>query len=43
MTATSGAIRATSVVVTPSPTITYTLYSTNQYGRTTAKVTVTVQ
>jgi hypothetical protein len=38
-----GPVRPTSVVVTPSATTTYTLYSTNQYGRTTAQVTVTVQ
>ncbi len=38
-----GAVRGTSAVVTPSKTTTYTLYATNQYGRTTATVTVTVQ
>ena len=38
-----GPVRGTSVVVTPSATTTYTLYSTNQFGRTTATVTVTVQ
>jgi hypothetical protein len=38
-----GAIRGTSVVVTPTVTTTYTLYSTNQYGRKKATVTVTVQ
>ena len=38
-----GAIRGTSATVTPSQTTTYTLYATNQYGRTTASVTVTVQ
>jgi hypothetical protein len=38
-----GAIRGTSVSVTPTQTTTYTLYSTNEYGRSTAKVTVTVQ
>ena len=38
-----GAIRGTSVVVNPSATTTYTLYATNQFGRTTATVTVTVQ
>ena len=37
-----GPVRGTSTVVTPAATTTYTLYSTNQYGRTTAKVTVTV-
>jgi len=38
-----GAIRGNSVSVTPTQTTTYTLYSTNQYGRSTAKVKVTVQ
>ncbi len=38
-----GAIRGTSVVVTPTATTTYTLNSTNAYGRSTAKVKVTVQ
>jgi hypothetical protein len=38
-----GPVRGTSVVVTPSATTTYTLYTTNQFGRTTASVTVTVQ
>jgi hypothetical protein len=38
-----GAIRGTSVVVTPTLTTTYTLYATNQYGRKKATVTVTVQ
>jgi hypothetical protein len=38
-----GAVRGTSAVVTPSQTITYTLYATNQFGRTSATVTVTVQ
>jgi hypothetical protein len=37
-----GPARGTSLMVTPSATTTYTLYSTNQYGRTTASVTVTV-
>ena len=37
-----GAIRGTSVVVYPRTTTTYTLYATNQYGRTDAQVTVTV-
>jgi hypothetical protein len=31
------------VTVTPTATTTYRLYSTNAYGRSTAKVTVTVQ
>src|ERR1700683_651691 len=38
-----GAARGMSVVVTPTATTTYTLYGTNSYGRTTAKVKVTVQ
>jgi hypothetical protein len=38
-----GAVRGNSVSVTPSATTTYTLYATNQYGRTTATVTVNVQ
>jgi hypothetical protein len=37
-----GAVRDTSVAVTPTATTTYKLYATNQYGRTTATVTVTV-
>jgi len=37
-----GAVRGTSVSVMPTPTTTYTLYATNQHGRTTATVTVTV-
>jgi hypothetical protein len=37
-----GAIRGTSVVVNPRTTTSYTLYATNQYGRTTAQVNVTV-
>lgn len=37
-----GAVRGSSVVVAPSATTTYTLYSTNEYGRVTAKVTITV-
>jgi hypothetical protein len=38
-----GAVRGTSVNVTPTATTTYTLYATNEFGRTTATVTVTVQ
>jgi hypothetical protein len=38
-----GPVRGTSVVVNPTATTTYGLYSTNQYGRKIAKVTVTVQ
>jgi hypothetical protein len=37
-----GPVRGNSVTVTPSAATTFILYSTNQYGRTTAKVTVTV-
>ncbi len=38
-----GAVRAASVMVQPSQTTTYTLYATNQFGRSTATVTVNVQ
>jgi hypothetical protein len=38
----AGAVRGTSVTVHPGQTTTYKLYATNQYGRTTATVTVTV-
>jgi hypothetical protein len=38
-----GAVRGSSVNVTPTATTTYTLYATNEFGRTTATVTVTVQ
>ena len=38
-----GAVRGGSVNVTPTQTTVYTLYATNQYGRGTATVTVTVQ
>ena len=37
-----GAVRGTSLTVNPTATTTYTLYATNQYGRTTATVTVNV-
>ncbi len=37
----AGPVRGTSVTVTPAATTTYGLYSTNQYGRTIAKATVT--
>jgi hypothetical protein len=37
-----GAIRGNNVIVKPRTTTTYTLYATNQFGRTTAQVTVTV-
>src|SRR5579863_2034773 len=38
-----GAVRGNSVQVNPTQTTTYTLAATNQFGRTTATVTVTVQ
>jgi hypothetical protein len=38
----AGAVRGTTVVVQPGQTTTYKLYATNQYGRTTAAVTVTL-
>lgn len=38
-----GAIRGNSVVVNPSATTTYTLYVTNEFGRSTEAITVTVQ
>jgi hypothetical protein len=38
-----GAIRGNSAVVTPSQTTTYTLNATNEFGRSTPTVTVTVQ
>jgi IPT/TIG domain len=38
-----GAVRGSSVQVTPTQTTTYTLYATNEFGRTTATFTVTVQ
>jgi len=37
-----GAVRDTSGTVTPTATTTYTLYATNQYGRSTSTVTVNV-
>ncbi len=37
-----GAVRGSSVNVTPSQTTVYTIYATNQYGRSSATVTVTV-
>jgi hypothetical protein len=40
---TVGAVRGNSVKVSPSQTTTYTLAATNQFGRTTATVTITVQ
>jgi len=38
-----GGVRGGSVTVAPSATTTYTLNATNQYGRSTAAVTITVQ
>jgi hypothetical protein len=38
-----GPVRGTSVVVTPTATTTYGLFSTNEYGRKIAEVTVTVR
>jgi hypothetical protein len=38
-----GGVRGGSVTATPTATTTYTLNATNQYGRSTAKVTVQVQ
>jgi hypothetical protein len=37
-----GGVRGGSVTVVPTATTTYTLNATNQYGRTTASVTITV-
>ncbi len=37
-----GAVRGTSITVSPAQTTTYTLYTTNQYDRSTATVTVNV-
>jgi hypothetical protein len=37
-----GPVRGTSIMVAPRATTTYTLDATNQFGRTTATVTVTV-
>jgi hypothetical protein len=38
-----GGVRGGSATVTPTATTTYTLNATNQYGRSTAKVTITVR
>jgi hypothetical protein len=38
-----GAVRGNSATVKPTQTTTYTIYATNQYGRTQASATVTVQ
>jgi hypothetical protein len=37
-----GPVRGTQIVVVPTATTTFTFYSTNQFGRTTATATVTV-
>jgi hypothetical protein len=37
-----GAVRGTSVVVTPGQSTTYTLYATNAFGRSTATINITV-
>jgi len=37
-----GAVRGSSVIVTPTQSATYTLYATNAFGRTTATVNITV-
>ena len=39
---TVGPVRGTSITIFPTATATYTLYSTNQFGRTTASLTITV-
>jgi hypothetical protein len=39
---TIGPVRGSAIAFNPKSTTTYTLYSTNQYGRTTARVRVTV-
>ena len=38
-----GAVRGTSITVSPTTTTTYTIYATNQFGQQTATVTVNVQ
>jgi hypothetical protein len=38
-----GAVRGTSTQVTPTATITYTLYAANAYGQTTSQLQITVQ
>jgi hypothetical protein len=38
----AGAVRGTSVTVSPAQTTTYTIYATNQYGRSMTTVTVNV-
>ncbi len=36
-----GAVRGTSVIVTPTQSTTYTLYATNAFGRTMATINIT--
>ena len=38
-----GPVRGNSIIVNPKSTTTYTLYSTNQFGRTTATAIVSVR
>jgi hypothetical protein len=38
-----GAVRGNSISVTPTQPTTYTLYATNQFGRSTSTITITVQ
>jgi hypothetical protein len=38
-----GGVRGGSVTTTPAATTTYTLNATNQYGRSTRQITITVQ
>jgi hypothetical protein len=38
----AGAVRGTSITVTPAQSVTYTLYGTNAFGRTTATVSIAV-
>jgi len=39
----AGAVRGSSVVVSPSQSTMYTLYAANAFGRTTATINITVQ
>jgi hypothetical protein len=38
-----GGVRGNSITVSPAQTTTYTLYATNQYGRASATLTISVQ
>jgi hypothetical protein len=38
-----GPVRGAAITIAPTATTTYTLYSTNEYGRSTAKLTIVVQ